>query len=175
MSAAPLYRKTTKGGEAISARLHGVVGRLRSLLILVDGKRTQAELVALGSALGDVGQMLGQLEADGLIENLLRAVPGQAAAVAATSAATAVGPNAPPPVARQPGSTLASVKAFAARRLMETLGPTSASLCIKIESAQTVGEFVEAVKRAYAIVKDVRGAAEAERFGAEVEANMPAV
>ena len=169
MSAAPIYRKTTKGGEAIAARLHGVVGRLRSLLILVDGKRSQTELAAIGSALGDVGQMLRQLESDGLIENLSGAAPALEAAVAATAAAVA-----PPTPTRKPVHTLASVKAFAARRLMENLGPTSASLCIKIESAQTVGELVEAVKRAYAIVKDVRGAAEAERFGAEVEANMPA-
>ena len=36
-----VYRKTGKGQEAIAQRAHGVVGRARSLLILVDGQRPQ--------------------------------------------------------------------------------------------------------------------------------------
>ena len=63
----PIYRKTTRGQEAIAQRAHGVVGRARSLLILVDGQRPQSALLQLAAGLGDVVQMLTQLETDGLI------------------------------------------------------------------------------------------------------------
>ncbi len=54
----PVYKKTTKGQEAIATRAHGLVGRPRSLLILVDGQRPQSALAALAGGFGDVAQML---------------------------------------------------------------------------------------------------------------------
>ena len=45
-----VYRKTTKGQEAIAQRAHGLVGRARSLLILVDGQRPLAELAIVDAS-----------------------------------------------------------------------------------------------------------------------------
>ncbi len=156
------YRKTAKGAEAIAARAHGLVGRSRSLLILVDGKRARGELLQLGAGFGDVSLLLAQLIGDGFIELL-----------PASDQTLAVATSTVPAAALKSPATLADVKTFASRRLMETLGPTSEQLCLKIESAQNLADFVEAVKRAYVIVRDIRGGAEAERFGAAVEANLP--
>ena len=152
-----IYRKTAKGAEAIAARLHGLTGKSRSMLILVDGKRSASELHALGQGFGDVAPLLAQLERDGFIEALSTPPPSA------------------PAIALKSPLTLAEAKAFAARRLMEVLGPTSESMCLRIVAAMNPDEFVGAVKRAYAVVRDVRGPAEAERFGSAVEANLPTV
>ncbi len=157
-----IYRKTAKGAEAIAARLHGLVGKSRSMLILVDGKRNTSELLALGQGFGDVAPLLAQLAADGFIE----VVPPAASAGPAPSVAPVSAPRTP--------RTLDEAKSYAAHRLMEVMGPTSEPLCLRIEAARNLDEFVDAVKRAYAVVRDIRGASEAERFGSAVEANLPA-
>jgi len=160
----PIYRKTTKGQEAIAQRAHGVVGRARSLLILVDGQRPQSALLQLAAGLGDVAQMLTQLETDGLITNR---PPG--------AMSTAPAPLAPEPPAAAPASPvpLPQAKALASRQLMQTLGPTSEALCMRIEAARNRAEFIESIRRAYAVVNEVRGRTQAEAFGALIEANLP--
>jgi len=157
----PVFKKTAKGQEAIATRAHGLVGRPRSLLILVDGQRPQSALAALAAGFGDVAQMLAQLQVDGYVESL-----------------HAAGPRAGSPPATAPGNplsgtTLAMAKQLASRQLMQILGPTSDTLCLRIEAARNRAEFVEAVRRAYAVVADIRGRSQAEAFGAVVEANLP--
>lgn len=68
MEAQAIYRKSDKGVEAIATRGHGVGGKLRMLLILVDGKKTVEELAKLAAGIGESAQLLEQLEAEGLIE-----------------------------------------------------------------------------------------------------------
>ncbi|MBP6852335.1 MAG: hypothetical protein KA164_12080 [Rhodoferax sp.] len=162
-----VYRKTGKGQEAIAQRAHGVVGRARSLLILVDGQRPQSALEQLAAGLGDVAQMLAQLEADGLI----------------TTRATGAVPTQPAPLAPEPqrataptpsgGVPLPQAKAFASRQLMQILGPTSEALCLRVEAARNRDEFIESIRRAYAVVAEVRGRTQADAFGAMIEANLP--
>jgi hypothetical protein len=160
----PIYRKTTKGQEAIAQRAHGVVGRARSLLILVDGQRPQSALLQLAAGLGDVAQMLTQLETDGLITTR---PPGAMSTVPA--------PLAPEPPAAAPAGPipLPQAKALASRQLMQILGPTSEALCMRIEATRNRAEFIESIRRAYAVVNEVRGRTQAEAFGALIEANLP--
>jgi hypothetical protein len=160
----PIYRKTTKGQEAIAQRAHGVVGRARSLLILVDGQRPQSALLQLAAGLGDVAQMLTHLETDGLITTR---PPGAMSTVPA--------PLAPEPPAAAPAGPvpLPQAKALASRQLMQILGPTSEALCMRIEAARNRAEFIESIRRAYAVVNEVRGRTQAEAFGALIEANLP--
>jgi hypothetical protein len=159
----PVYRKTTKGQEAIATRAHGLVGRPRSLLILVDGQRPQSALAALAAGFGDVAQMLAQLQADGYVESNQAAGPGTGTTAAA------------PPGTAPTAVTMAQAKSLAARQLMQILGPSSDTLCLRIEAARNRTEFIEAIRRAYAVVGDIRGRTQAEAFGALVEANLPPV
>lgn len=156
-----IYRKTSKGAEAIANRAHGVVGRVRSLLIFVDGKRSGQELQTMASGFGDVPAMLQLLLQDGLIE-VVGGAPAGADAVSAAS---------PAPVAV--ALSLPQAKALAVRLLTEVLGPGGQSMCLKIEAAKSLADYIEAVKRAYTLVRDARGAAEAERFGNAIEASLP--
>lgn len=160
MEAQAIYRKSDKGTEAIATRGHGVGGKMRMLLILVDGKKSVEELIRLAAGMGESAQLLHQLEAEGLIEP----VPG------ATSARPAEGPAS----GAGAGGSLNAVKQLATRLLTEQLGPLADELSLKIEAARDLAQFVEAMKRAYAAVRDVKGQAAADRFGAEIEAHMPA-
>lgn len=158
MDAQAIYRKSEKGAEAIATRGHGVGGKLRMLLILVDGKKNVDELIKLAAGMGESAQLLQQLEAEGLIE----VVPGAAAAKPAAAAA----PGLPA------GAELGKARTLATRLLAEQLGPLADELAIRLEAARDLPQFVEAMKRAYAVMREVKGQAAADRFGAEVEAQM---
>lgn len=157
MEAQAIYRKSDKGTEAIATRGHGVGGKLRMLLILVDGKKNVEELTRLATGMGESAQSLQQLEADGFIEVL----PGAAGAR----------PDGGPAVAS--GTELSKLKSLATRLLLEQLGPLADELSLRIEATRDLSQFVEAMKRAYTVVRDVKGQAAADRFGAEVEAQLP--
>lgn len=158
MDAQAIYRKSDKGTEAIATRGHGVGGKLRMLLILVDGKKSTEELIKLAAGMGESVQLLQQLEAEGLIE----VVPGAAAAKPAAAAA-----------ALPAGAEFGKARALATRLLAEHLGPLADELAIRLEAAKDMPQFVEAMKRAYTVVREVKGQAAADHFGAEVEAQMP--
>jgi hypothetical protein len=136
---------------------------------MVDGKRSFTDLAALT---GECEALLDQLVLDGLIEPV-----GGAAATAAGPAASrpdAQGAhNADTAPAPQVVVSLPEAKRCATRMLVDMLGPTSEMLCIKIESARNLADFVTAVKRARELVRDVKGAAAAERFINEVEPHTP--
>ena len=159
-----IYLKTPAGSEAIANRQSGLTPRLRSLLIMVDGKRSFADLSALT---GECEALLGQLVQDGMIAPVgaaLAASPAQAgpesrSGVTASAPVTAV--------------SLPEAKRFTSRLLVDMLGPSSEMLCMKIESAGNLVDFVSAVKRARDVVRDVKGAAAAERFVAQVESHPP--
>lgn len=156
MDAQAIYRKSDKGTEAIATRGHGVGGKLRMLLILVDGKKSTEELIKLAAGMGESAQLLQQLEAEGLIE----VVPGAAAAKPAVAAALPA------------GAEFGKARALATRLLAEQLGPLADELAIRLEAAKDMPQFVEAMKRAYTVVREVKGQAAADHFGAEVEALM---
>lgn len=159
-----IYRKSGKGVEAIASR--SLTGKLRTLLILVDGKKPVSELRNLAAGLGEAHDLLAQLDAEGYLEQV------------STPPVVPVAAPAAPPVPRashtvsQPA--LAPAKQLATRLLLEALGPLADELCLKIEAASTVPQFIDAMKRAYAMVREVRGQAAADHFGQEVEAKMPA-
>lgn len=164
MDAQAIYRKSGKGVEAIASR--ALVGKLRTLLILVDGRKNIATLRGLAAGLGEPDQLLAQLEAEGFIE----AVPG-AVPVPAVPFVTAM-PAAP---VTDAGKALPKVKALATHLLVELLGPVADDVCLKIEAAQDMPHFIAAMKLAYAVVREVRGQSLADRFGLEVENQMPPV
>ena len=139
-----VFRKTDKGMEAITARLHGLVGRSRSLLILVDGKRSQDELHTLASGFGDVADMLDALVRDGFAEPV---PPAHRCSAGRVSPATAQRRSSPHrtvrPCACGPAAvSLAQTKAFTCHRLIELLGPTADPLCLKIEATRNRTDFL---------------------------------
>jgi len=157
-----VYHKSAKGTEAIATRQHGLGPKLRSMLIMVDGKRGFEELVRLSAMLGDTEELLGQLLEQGFIE------PVAPAPVAPKAEAPApIAPAAAP-------ISLIEAQRFVSRRLTALLGPNAEELCLKIEAARTVKDFQAAVARAEGILRQYKSAHTAEEFAAEVQAHMPA-
>lgn len=73
MAGDKVWRKTPKGVDAIVRRTGGLSPRLRSALILVDGKRRASDLARLTTGLGSPNALLAQLASGGFIEPM---VPG---------------------------------------------------------------------------------------------------
>lgn len=169
-----VYRKSALGAEAIANRSHGLLPKQRSVLIMVDGKRSYDDLMKVAGALGDPEQLLGDLEAGGFIEPT-----GAVVARASTPAAT----GAPVPAAARvetaapaPGgtaTTLVDAKRLAIRLITQVLGPMGEDLCIRVEAARDLEAYVAAVRKAHGVIREVRGSTEAGRFGQEIEANLP--
>lgn len=155
-----IYQKSAKGSQAIATRDHALAPKMRSLLILVDGKRSFEELVKLSGLAADADPLLSQLLDQGYIE-------------ASAQAASPVHTSAPAPL--QPtGVPLAEAKRFAVRRLTDLLGPTADSFCMKIESAKNAHDFMVVVKDAEILVRDMKGAQMASNFRQDIDSHRPA-
>lgn len=62
-----ILAKTVAGVEEIATRARRVAPRLRTVLILVDGRRCVAELADAAAGLGDVRQALAKLHDEGFV------------------------------------------------------------------------------------------------------------
>lgn len=155
-----VYQKSAKGGEAIATRQHGLSPKLRSMLIMIDGKRGFDELVKVSSMLGDTEQLLSQLFEQGFIE---------------VGAAAPPPTTAPAPLTASPAKALSLVEAqrYVSRRLTDLLGPNAEELCLRIEAARNTHDFQVAVKQAEGMLRQFKSANVAAAFSAEVHAHMP--
>lgn len=146
-----VYRKTEKGQTEIATRAHKLVPRLRSALILVDGKRSDEELAKLIPAPAD--GVLASLQADGFIEAL--AAPASAAGVTQT---------APSPSVAAVVLTLDETRRRAVRWLSDHLGPYADPLNLRLEKVKTAEELRGALLLAVNFVRQQLGAARAQEF-----------
>ena len=153
-----VFHKSAKGTEAIATRQHGLTPKQRTMLILIDGKRSFEDLAKL-SQQGDTEQLLAQLLDQGFIEPV-------AAAVAAAPA-----PLAPTTVRR--ATTLAEAQRFAVRRLTDIMGPNAEDLCLRIEAAHDVHDLQLAVAKAEGTLRQFVNAHSAAEFMADIQAHMP--
>jgi hypothetical protein len=154
---ASVYRKTAKGLSEIETRANRLVPRLRTSLILVDGRRSDDDLRALIA--GDAVEVLGALLADGYIEVIASTPPPRAAPPAA----------APPPVPAAAGASprkFEELRRMAVRYLNDQMGPSGESVALKIEKAQNVRELTAQLETATQYLRASRGEAVAREFAA---------
>lgn len=155
---ATVYRKTEKGLAEIATRAHRMAPRLRSALILVDGKKTDEALAPL--ILAEPAATLASLLADGYIEMLAtlaeRPPERKSAPVAATPS-------------REGANAITSFEALrrdAVRQLTDQLGPAAEPVAIKIERTKSMSELQPLLLQGAQILRSMRGAAAAEAFAA---------
>lgn len=165
-----VYRKTAKGISEIETRANRLVPRLRSTLILVDGKKIDDELARLIA--GDAPAILASLLADGYIEVLatLAERPGSRSAEDKPAAATSA------PSRREPAGGAASfetVRRDAVRQLNELLGPVAEELAIRIERSKTMPELQPLLAQGAQTLRNLRGAAVANAFAARFIDTQP--
>lgn len=135
MNLQAVLHKTGKGVEEIQTRKHRLEQKLRTVLIVVNGKATGAELVKQFEQMGDVTPMIEQLLAGGFI---------QPAAGAAADAG------------------FKEIRIQLSQLLTDALGPPGDAIIMKFEECRSVEEaraFVESHRPILERVVGPRGAA----------------
>jgi hypothetical protein len=111
MNPGSILVKTDKGAEEISTRKYKLDAKLRTMLIMVNGTASVADLQQKFAGM-DIAPQLAQLEKDGFVR------------AGTTSASTAV--------------DIKKVRMEVARALTDILGPGAESMAIKIEECATM-------------------------------------
>jgi hypothetical protein len=162
---ATIYRKTAKGQTEIETRVHRLSLRLRSALILVDGRRTDDEVRKLMAQQGD--DSLRLLDEQGFIEVI--GITQEAPRVAAPPARPAEPQPAPAPAA-PPASArdFATTRTQAVRLFTDMVGPMAEALAIKMERARSPDELRPLVQTAQRIIGNARGGQAAADYGQKI-------
>jgi hypothetical protein len=164
---ATIFRKTDKGQAEIETRAHRLSPRLRSALILVDGKRTSDELRKLIAQQAD--DTLAALNDQGFIE------------IAAVSAAPPPSAASPAAAAEARGAAAASsardfdgLKRQMVREFNDLTGPLGEAMAIRLEKAADRQTLRSLLAAAGEYVIGVRGASTAndfvQRYASKLEA-----
>lgn len=148
-----MLRKTEKGKQEIASRAHGLRQAARSVLLMIDGKRTEAELRGLMPAA--LAQELDRLLQEGFVENEVVAPP------------PAIAP--PPPTPADPMQK----RQEAARAVTEALGPQGDHLALRIERCKTAEDLQEALFFAYQVMGDLGRSRQAQAFAERFRVRLP--
>ena len=152
-----VFHKSAKGTEAIATRQHGLTPKQRTMLILIDGKRSYEDLAKL-SQQDDTEQLLAQLLDQGFIEPVVAAVLSA--------------PVSSDPVRQHP-TTLKQAQRFAVRKLTDIMGPNAEELCLRIEAAHNVHDLQQAIAKAEGTLRQFVNSHAAAEFMADIQAHMP--
>jgi hypothetical protein len=154
---ASVYRKTAKGQTEIETRVNRLVPRLRTALILVDGKRTDDELRTM--IMSEPDEVLAVLLDQGYVEIISSTPPPRSSQAAAAPAAEATPTSSP--------RKLDETRRMAVRFLNDQLGPSAESLALKIERAANWAELKPHLEMAEHFLRSGRGPAVAQEFAAK--------
>lgn len=110
MNAESILVKTDKGAEEIATRKYKLDPKLRTLLIMVNGTASAAQLAQKFAGIGDIQPLLARLAKDGYVKEA-----GNAG-----------------------GGDIKSVRMEVARALYDILGPEAEAMTMKIESCATM-------------------------------------
>jgi len=153
-----IHRKTAKGLSEIETRAHRLPPRLRSALILVDGKRSDEDLMKM--ILQEPAAALAALVEQGFIEVVAgseHASPAAAASAGASGVAAA--PSAPAVVPFE------IRRRDAVRALTDLMGPLGEAAALRLEKARNPAELAMQVALAQQVISNTLGDAAAARYG----------
>jgi hypothetical protein len=164
-----VFDKTEKGREEIATRKYHLSPRVRSLLVMIDGKQNADELLKKVAGIGLTEQAIADLLQDGFIKEATTAVATAAAGSnavllqAAASAAAQIESSADVPAplpASEPllpeGQTqFEAIYRFYNETIKSTIGLRGYALQLKVEKAASIEDFrllkkpyLEAVEKA---------------------------
>jgi hypothetical protein len=130
---ATTYRKSSKGVAEIETRAHRLPPRLRSALIVIDGRRSADDVLRLIPQQGD--EALATLLEQGFIETVAE-IPG----TPGTPGAAAPRPVAKP-APRPAAPDFDTRRRDAVRRLTDLVGPMGEALAIRMERCRSADEL----------------------------------
>jgi hypothetical protein len=148
------YAKTDKGLEEIRSRGKSLRGRLRTMLILIDPAKTDAELRASAAQIG--------VEPD-FLETLLR--DGYVAPVGGPEPAGAEAAGTDPPqrvVTRDELARFRAAKAFINETIVDALGVRAFLFTLKLERCSTRADLTALLPDYEKAIRKFRGEAETQ-------------
>jgi hypothetical protein len=170
MKPASYYARTEKGAAEVAQRSQAIPARARSLLLMIDGKSTGAQLLEKLAAFPNSGELLQLLETEGYIGP----VDGGGAAGSAPAAA----PVTTTPSAASPGTGggggIGAAKRFMIRSLHEVFGPDADSLTGKIDLAQTTEDLRKLAEKHRELMASMGSRRKADAYWQGIEELLPA-
>jgi hypothetical protein len=148
-----IFRKTAEGQSEIETRSHHLVPRLRSALIMVDGKRSDDELRKLIGPQAD--ETLQTLLQQALIEAVAVVPPARVPAKPAPTAGAAAAPQA---------RNFETLRRDAVRELTELVGPMGELVALKMEGARDTSELRPLLDLAVQVIQNTRGSGAALEY-----------
>ncbi|HEY9255394.1 MAG TPA: hypothetical protein VIP30_12745 [Stenotrophomonas sp.] len=166
------FAKTEAGRQEIEARTRRLPTALRSILLMIDGQRTDAELRSLIEGLKAPPDALEQLVEMGLIADGWNVAAGVPATAAVRPAATAVAPAGEAPVydAAQEYRWLYDRMSGAVGRY---LGLKGYFLQLKIERCTDVASLQAVLPELEAALRKARGAAFTTQWSEQTRQPVP--
>lgn len=141
-----IFDKTDKGREEISTRKYQLAPRLRTLLVLVDGKQTKDELLKKVTGLGLTAESIDELINNGFIQVIASSAPAVAAPTDPVPAKAAE----PQPEAAISSQVLPegqnqfqAIYQFYTETIKSTIGLRGYPLQLKVEKASSIEDFRE--------------------------------
>lgn len=169
-----VFVKTDQGRDALTSRPAGLGPRLRSLLIMVDGKRSVGELDKLLGSEGAAAPLLEQLVTEGWIEGGAPVAAPPVATPVAAPAAVAEGPaTLPPPTAD--ALPFPEARRLVVRFINDQLGPMGEPLAIRVEGCKSASELLAMLPRIRDGLRNFKNAATVAQFDQEIAPRLPAV
>ena len=163
-----IFFKTAQGREALTSRPAGLGPRLRSLLIMVDGKRSVAEFDKLLGA--DAAPLLEQLAAQGWVESEA-AAPGAAVLNGAAGAPVGV-PVLTDAVPSAPALPFADARRLMVRFVNDQLGPMGEPLAMRVEGCKTPADLQAILPRVRDGLLNFKNAATVAQFDQDVASRL---
>lgn len=163
-----VFTKTDAGREALASRPPALGPRLRSLLIMVDGKRRVEEFSQLLGGDGAVA-LLEQLQQQGWIDAPRAAAPAPAAA--ATTASSSEGSSTLPPVSEI--LPLSDARKGVVRFINDQLGPMGESLAMKVEGCKNAADLQALLPRIRDGLRNLKGAGAVQLFDQTWAGRLP--
>jgi hypothetical protein len=166
-----IYARTEKGAAEIAQRSQAIPARARSLLMMIDGKTTGAQLLDKLAAFPNSAEFLQLLEDGGYIAPV--GGPAAGGAPAPVAAAVAAPVAKPAAGAEAGGSGIGAAKRFMTRSLHEIFGPDADSLTGKVDKAQTVAELREVALKHKDLIASMASRGKSEAYWRGIEELLP--
>lgn len=154
MDSSIVYIKTARGTDEIASRSHGLASRARALLIMIDGRRSAATLLAQSAERVEAESHLASLLDGGFIEIVEQPAGAESAAASI--------PVAPAPV------DLHTVKQYINQTLHNVMGPDADLFTVKVDAVNDAHALLALTEKLYQVIQGMGGKKKADDFKEKV-------
>jgi len=158
MEPTTVYAKTEVGHEEISSRTRRLPARVRTMLIMVDGRRSVAELLNNSPVPADSQAHLETLVEGGFIAS----VGGSQADAAPAPSTAAVSATTPP------AEDLKEAKRVVSVTLMEMIGPEADFFTGRVDAARSMAELLAEAEKLRMMLNNSLNSRKAQEFWEKV-------